>query len=98
MCVFLLLRFLIYLKGPEAYLHLSPLNQTLVSSSSNRLLFLLLTHSVPYLSLLASAPKGEGVKVPVKILLHHSGDLAAKFPYNQVIFVITSLHVEVFCS
>uniref|UniRef100_M4ETW5 SWI/SNF-related matrix-associated actin-dependent regulator of chromatin subfamily A-like protein 1 n=1 Tax=Brassica campestris TaxID=3711 RepID=M4ETW5_BRACM len=31
----------------------------------------------------ASAPKGEGVKVPVKILLHHSGDLAAKFPYNQ---------------
>nr|VDC71304.1 unnamed protein product [Brassica rapa] len=32
------------------------------------------------------APKpntGEGVKVPVKILLHHSGDLAAKFPYNQ---------------
>ncbi|CAN6998324.1 unnamed protein product, partial [Brassica rapa subsp. trilocularis] len=34
------------------------------------------------------APKpntGEGVKVPVKILLHHSGDLAAKFPYNQAV-------------
>ncbi|KAH0879436.1 hypothetical protein HID58_066830, partial [Brassica napus] len=34
------------------------------------------------------APKpntGEGVKVPLKILLHHSGDLAAKFPYNQAV-------------
>ncbi|KAF2559314.1 hypothetical protein F2Q68_00015462 [Brassica cretica] len=37
------------------------------------------------LSLSLSAPKGEGVKVPVKILLHHSGDLAAKFPYNQAV-------------
>lgn len=38
---------------------------------------------------LVSAPKDEGFKQPetkvsVKILLHYSGDLAAKFPYNQV--------------
>ncbi|CAH2036084.1 unnamed protein product [Thlaspi arvense] len=38
----------------------------------------------------ASAPKGEGSKeseqkVSVKILLHHSGDLAAKFVYNQAV-------------
>lgn len=59
-------------------------------------MFLLLTYFC--VSLLASAaPKGDDFKeperkVPVKILLHHSGDLAAKFPYHQV--GRTSLHVD----
>lgn len=92
MCVFLLmLRFMLRLKEPESYLQLSPLNQTLVSLFFQYhfyLMFGLFTFTV-FMVRLVSAPKDEDSKpkeqkVSVKILLHYSGDLAAKFPYNQV--------------
>lgn len=83
------------LKEPESYLQLSPLNQTLVSLFSSTIFiwcylpaYGLFTFTV-FIVRLVSAPKDEGSKpkeqkVSVKILLHYSGDLAAKFPYNQV--------------
>lgn len=43
--------------------------------------------------------KPQEQKVSVKIFLHHSGVLAAKFPYNQVnISEVTSLYGEMLAS